>query len=268
MIPKQIHYVWLSGEEKPKLVKDCLESWKTKLPNYEVKEWTMDDVKNISSEFLHDAIAARKWAFATDYLRFYIIYHFGGIYMDSDVYVYRSFDPLLDCNGFTSLEESGILCTEQGKLQNFGLEAAVFGAMKGSPWIKNILDFYATLRFKNTSEFCLSIMAPKVMWKRTLPFGLRQVPSFQVLDGRIKIYGYGCFSCIVDERLFGLQVRDYERYGEIDPTRIACHLGLNSWGWQGKKTIKDKLKENIIKLIGAEKAVRYKRNFKAILGHE
>ena len=77
MIPKIIHYVWLSGDEKPQLIKDCIQSWRDKLIGYEIREWKMSDVDNIDSAFLKEAIKSRKWAFATDFLRYYIIYKYG-----------------------------------------------------------------------------------------------------------------------------------------------------------------------------------------------
>lgn len=264
MIPKTIHYVWLSGDEKPSLVNDCIRSWIQCMPNYKIKEWSMEDIIHIDSPFLHDAISARKWAFATDYLRFYIIYHYGGIYMDSDVYTYRSFDPFLDSKGFTSLEGSGILGTEKSKLPDFGLEAAVFGAEKGSPWISHVLSFYANLRFVNKPSFYMSIMAPKVLWKQSERFGLRKVLSFQILDGDIRIYPLDTLSCVADPKFYQLTREDYKLLGERNPLRYACHVGSNSWGWQKKKNLKDYIKSFIIWLIGVERSVAIKRKVRTI----
>lgn len=36
MIPKIIHYCWLSGDAYPEDVKACMESWKKHLPDYEM----------------------------------------------------------------------------------------------------------------------------------------------------------------------------------------------------------------------------------------
>lgn len=225
----------------------------------------MKDIENIDSIFLKDAINSRKWAFATDFLRFYIIYNYGGIYLDSDIYVYRSFDRFLSSKGFTSLEGSGILrCEKKKSVQDFGLEAALFGAEKHSLWIKNILDFYKDLRFKNTSEFCLSIIAPKVMWKQTVPFGLREVPSFQRLDNDILIFPLDTFSCVADYQLYGISNQEYHRLSEINPLRYACHLCSNSWGWAPRKNVKDKIKEIIVKIMGRGNAVKIKRFVKSL----
>lgn len=266
MIPKVINYVWLSGEEKPKLIQDCIASWHRVMPDYQIREWTMEDVKHIESNFLHDALEAQKWAFCTDFLRFYIIYNYGGIYMDSDVYAYKPLDDLLNCEGFTALEGSGILWPEQmNKIQDFGLEAAVFGASKGSQWVKHILNFYSDLKFRNDSDFFLKIIAPKVMWERSLPFGLRKVPSFQLLDGDVKIYPLDTISCVADFSLYGKDLSDPYKIGDINPLRYVCHMCCNSWGWKPKKTLKDKTKDFIIRLIGTERAVSYKRKFKSLI---
>ena len=43
-------------------------------------------------------------AFVTDYVRLYALYHEGGIYMDTDVLVKKSFDSLLQYGCFTAIE--------------------------------------------------------------------------------------------------------------------------------------------------------------------
>ena len=44
-------------------------------------------------------IMARKYAFVTDYVRLYILYNEGGIYMDTDVEVLKSLDKFLVTSG-------------------------------------------------------------------------------------------------------------------------------------------------------------------------
>lgn len=57
MIPKIIHCVWFSGDEKPQMIKDCLATWKIVMPDYEIREWGMDDIKDINSSFLEKRLA-------------------------------------------------------------------------------------------------------------------------------------------------------------------------------------------------------------------
>ena len=94
-IPKIIHYCWLSGTPFPDLENRCIESWKKYLPDYELILWDKERIKEIHSSWIDSAIAQKKWAFAADYVRLYALYNYGGIYLDCDVEVLKSFDELL-----------------------------------------------------------------------------------------------------------------------------------------------------------------------------
>ena len=106
MIPKTIHYTWFSGDEMPQMIKDCIATWKKVMPDYELRLWDMASIKNIDSIFLREAIKVRKWAYAADYVRLYALYHEGGIYLDTDVIVFKRFDVFLKHNAFIGKEES------------------------------------------------------------------------------------------------------------------------------------------------------------------
>ena len=129
MIPKIIHLCWLSGNEYPPLIKKCVESICSKLPDYEIKIWTKENFDIDSVLWVKQAFEAKKYAFAADYIRFWSLYNYGGIYLDSDVEVLKSFDDFLGCRSFTGFEYLNIP------------EAAVVGAEKGTEWIKNCLDW-------------------------------------------------------------------------------------------------------------------------------
>jgi len=146
-IPKKIHWCWLSGDPLPKIIQDCVNSWKRIMPDYEFVLWDMNRFDVHSVKFVEDACAARKWAFAADYIRFYALYTEGGIYFDSDVMVYRRFDDLLDCSAFTGTIEypAKIRLSDNSILDlNWFLEAEMIGAEINHPFIKACLDFYDT----------------------------------------------------------------------------------------------------------------------------
>ena len=103
-MPKIIHYCWLSGEPYPELVQRCMQSWKEKLPDYEFMLWDMNRFDIHSVPWVEQACAAKKWAFAADYIRLYALYNYGGIYLDSDVEVLKSFDDLLELPYFFGRE--------------------------------------------------------------------------------------------------------------------------------------------------------------------
>lgn len=96
MIPKIIHYCWLSNDPIPEKLQEYMKSWKEKLPDYEFKLWNFDCFDINSSQWVKEAFEAKKYAFAADYIRLYAVYNYGGIYMDMDVEVIKSFNPLLN----------------------------------------------------------------------------------------------------------------------------------------------------------------------------
>lgn len=58
MIPKIIHCVWLSGEEKPSIYLNCIQTWKNIMPDYEIKEWSLANLPEevINHIFVSSAI--------------------------------------------------------------------------------------------------------------------------------------------------------------------------------------------------------------------
>ena len=130
MIPKIIHLCWLSGEPFPADIQACLDTWKEHLPDYEIWLWDTKRFDVNSTEWTKQAFDNKKYAFAADYIRLYALYNYGGIYLDSDVIVYKSFDDLLHLPYFI------------GNDQIRAFEAAVIGAEKGCAWIKDMLDSY------------------------------------------------------------------------------------------------------------------------------
>lgn len=129
-IPKKIHYVWMGKQEKPKAIKKCMKTWKKYLQDYEIIEWNEDNFDINSHPFVKKAYEAKKWAFVSDYVRAYVIYNQGGIYLDTDVFVIDKLDSLLDNRAFVGYEAPDYPFT------------AVFGAEPKHPLIKKMLDYY------------------------------------------------------------------------------------------------------------------------------
>lgn len=100
MIPKTIHYCWFSGDPYPDLVKRCLHSWQRMLPDYKLRIWDANSFDFDSVPYVKEGMAAKRWAVASDYVRLYALYTEGGIYLDSDVEVFKSFDIFLNNSFF------------------------------------------------------------------------------------------------------------------------------------------------------------------------
>lgn len=134
-IPKTIHYVWLGKGELSERAKHCIESWKKYLPDYKIKLWNEDNFDINFNEWTKEAYKQGKYAFVSDVIRLYALYTEGGIYMDTDVEVYKSLDDFLNEDGFTGFEDINYPST------------ATLGSIKGNPVIKLMLDYYNCIDF-------------------------------------------------------------------------------------------------------------------------
>lgn len=144
MIPKIIHFCWLSGEEYPDSIKKCIDSWHNNLSDYEIWLWDTERFDISSNVWVREAFEARKYAFAADYIRLFALYHYGGIYLDSDIFVYKSFDDLLNLPYF--IGEDRVHC----------FEPAIIGAEKECIWIQNVMSIYDDRHFiKNDGTYDL-----------------------------------------------------------------------------------------------------------------
>ena len=140
MIPKRIHYCWFGGNPLPKLAKKCIKSWKKYCPDYEIVCWDESNY-DISAAplYVRQAYEAKKWAFVTDYVRLQVVYDHGGIYLDTDVELIKSFDSLLEYNAFFGFEDDQYIATGLG-----------FGSEKGGNILYTLMEDY------RDTPFCLS----------------------------------------------------------------------------------------------------------------
>lgn len=134
-IPKIIHYCWFGRGEYPELVRFCMDSWQKNLPDYKLQIWTEDNFDVNSLRFTREAYQRRKFAYVSDYARLQALYQYGGIYLDTDVEVLRSFDELLIEESFMGFED------------NEWLSTAVIGSVASAPWLDHIMGYYAKKPF-------------------------------------------------------------------------------------------------------------------------
>ncbi len=132
MIPKVIHYVWVGDRPMGTLQDRCIASWRQHLPDYVYKLWNEKSVppEVLSHPFVQAMYAKKKWAFVADYIRFWVLANEGGIYLDTDTEVLKSFDSLLSSTAFFGKTKDGITA------------AGVIGATAHHPAIEKILEVY------------------------------------------------------------------------------------------------------------------------------
>lgn len=158
MIPKKIHLCWFSNDPYPVEIKVCLDTWKRILPDYEVRLWRYDDAHSLGIRFIDEALERRKWAFAADVVRFYAVYTEGGVYMDSDIFLFKRFDEYIPQEGFVTFNEK-----DKEECEEFGLQAAFFIGSKGNSFCREVLDYYKSRPFVNADGSLNDTISPFVM---------------------------------------------------------------------------------------------------------
>lgn len=226
MIPKIIHYCWLSDDPFPPTIQKCINSWKEKMPDYEIKRWSTKNFDIDSVPLVKEAYEAKKYAFAADYIRCYALYTEGGIYLDSDVFVFQNFEKLLDGVEYmtgiefhpaskkqyrSQVDETGRRKDKVKEVYGIALQAAVMASIRAHPFMKDCLQRYENLSFHNIIENHL--LAPIVQVQEMEKYGFRYSNKIQHLEKGIAIYPT---SIIGQER------------NEIKG-RYLSHLGAGSW---------------------------------------
>lgn len=145
MIPKVIHYCWFGGNPLPKSAQKCIASWRKYLPDYEIKEWNESNFDVNIIPYTAEAYKAKKYAFVSDYARFWILYKYGGLYFDTDVEVIKNMDDIIAKGPFMGCENEakpGATPAQLGIAPGLGI-----GVNPGLGLYGEILNWYNTHHF-------------------------------------------------------------------------------------------------------------------------
>lgn len=235
MIPKILHLCWLSGDPYPAKIAKCIESWKKHLPDYEIMIWDTQRFDLNKSQWVKQAFENKKYAFAADYIRFYALYHYGGIYLDSDVEVLKNFDDLLHLPYFMGAEKAGTI------------EAAILGAEKGMDWVKFCLDYY------NEKSFIMpdgnldirklpEIMVDEIQKRKPI----KHISSAKLKDIETKDFQKNVV--VMPDEFFSPKVFD-SREVLVTPNTYTIHHYQNSW-FSPKAKIYYRTRSLLIRIFG------------------
>lgn len=175
MIPKIIHYIWFGRNPYPEKVAYCIESWKKHLPEYEFKLWNEDTFDIESVQFTKEAYKNKKWAFVSDYVRVYALYNFGGLYLDTDIEVLRTFNDLLDNRMVLGTDDEGYL-------------TAFMASEKRHPFWKSILEYYESNPFEREDGSLNMEVNNTLLQEHLTKYGYRILNAFQKLDEGIVVF--------------------------------------------------------------------------------
>lgn len=184
MIPQIIHYCWFGGNPLPNSARKYIESWRNHFPGYEIKEWNEKNFDVNSIAYTRDAYEAGKYAFVSDYARFWILYHHGGVYFDTDVEVIRRMDDIIAKGAFMGFELDNVKSDKKVLSINPGVG---LGAEKGNPIYAEILQGFEKLDYYlpdgTRNPFTMIPMVTRMMQDR----GLVLKDEMQTIDS-ITIY--------------------------------------------------------------------------------
>ncbi|MDF0727765.1 capsular polysaccharide synthesis protein [Cytobacillus sp. S13-E01] len=237
-IPKKIHYCWFGGKEKPDIVKHCIESWKRHLSEYEIIEWNEDNFDINRVPFVKQAYQAKKFAFVSDYVRVYALFNFGGIYLDTDVEVFKPFDEFLHHDSFWGFEQENYIAT------------STIGAAKGSKLIKVFLDSYKNKNFVKKDGAHDELTNVAIITEILKEKGLKTNGEFQEIEGLGAFYPQTFFSPFdyINCRKF------------ITINTVAMHHFYKSW-LPPKARYKSQIKQTLSKIIGGDNIAKLRRIF-------
>ncbi|MDR6878661.1 glycosyltransferase [Bacillus sp. 3255] len=240
-IPKIIHYCWFGGKEKPDIVKRCLAGWQEQLTGYQLMEWNERNFDLSKNAYVRQAYEAGKFAFVSDYVRVYALYHFGGIYLDTDVEVFRPFDDLLHHDSFWGFEQENFIAT------------STIGAAKGNKLIKTFMDSYSQKNFILADGSFDSLTNVAMITKLLGDWGLAPDGTYQEIEGVGAFYPQTYFSPY-----------DYIncRYFITDNT-YAMHHFYKSW-LPPKERLKGRMKLLASKVIGGDNIARLRKALRRI----
>lgn len=172
MIPKTIHYCWFGKGTKSDLNMRCIDSWRRVMPDYQIKEWNETN-SPLDGAYSQKAFAKGFWSKLSNLVRLHAVYTEGGIYLDTDVEVLKTFTPLTRHKCFLGFQvkDEQVDWVANGTL----------GAEAGHHFLKRTMELTEG-RFAATGKFyrapALTTMLLKEMGLRE--YGLQEIEEVTV----------------------------------------------------------------------------------------
>jgi hypothetical protein len=233
MIPKIIHYVWLGHGLMPQSQKDCIRSWKKIQPDFEIKLWNESNFDLSISPYCSEAYRLKKYGLAVEVIKLYVLNEYGGIYMDTDVEIFKSLEPFLDYPAFSGLELYPNEFEREGKplldsnnqplikgtnIPYCGILSSIIGSEPNNPYINKLLDFYKQRPpFNDLGEFNL-IVLDGAMATMAVELGFQYEDKYQDLKD-IVVFPSSVFA-----------------YAGIARQEYAYSYHYTAWSWNSKTT--------------------------------
>lgn len=206
VIPKKIHYCWFGKGEIPEQFQRNIETWKKYCPDYEIIRWDESNYDYTKNEYMRQAYESKRWGFVPDYARLDIIYTHGGIYLDTDVEIIKSFDSLLQYSMFCGFENEKFIALGLG-----------FGAVAGNKVLQKMMDMYNELEFFKKDGTQNLVASPVYQTQALESIGVQLNGCTQEHD-----------ECKVFSREYFAPFNGYG-FGAITPNTFSIHQYAATW---------------------------------------
>ena len=208
MVPKIIHYCWFGHGEYSPEIRMCFASWKKYCPDWEIRLWDESN-SPMNVQWVKDAYKHQKYAFVADYVRFWVLYNYGGVYLDTDMLLVKPLDSFLHHSVFLGREDA------------FNVSMGIIGSVCHSDFCKMCLSYYDAMDFKLVSPPIIT----RVITPHLFQYGLSEDDCTQSLSNDIVVYKSEFFYPIHYSTQFELSsISEY-----IKEDTIAVHLWNKSW---------------------------------------
>ena len=233
---KKIHYCWFGRNHKSKLILKCIDSWKKNCPNYEIIEWNEDNFDINCCDYVREAYEAKKWAFVSDYCRFFVLHKYGGIYLDTDVELLK---PL-------NLISENFVGFENDSRVNSGL---IRGAVSGDMICKMMLDSYEKSHFYNADGSLNLLTVCDRETKILCKHGMKRDNTLQIIEG----------TTIYPSEYFNPTDMSTGKV-KISHNTVSIHHYAASWVSKNDR-IRGKIAKHIYRLFGTEMTNKIRKVF-------
>jgi mannosyltransferase OCH1-like enzyme len=142
------------------------------MPDYRIKEWNETN-SPLDNAYSQRAYAKELWAKLSNHVRLHALYTEGGMYLDTDVEVIKSFAPLLHHKCFVGFQ------VEEEQVD--WVNNAVLGAQPGHLFLKRCMELTQEL-FADTGEFYRSPRVTTTILKEMglSEYGLQEIKEVTV----------------------------------------------------------------------------------------
>ncbi|MCY4419633.1 MAG: glycosyltransferase [Cytophagales bacterium] len=233
-IPRILHYFWCGDKDpfaSPGILRTCYESWKKFAPDFEIKRWDESNFDMGSTKYTQYHFKNKLWSFISDYVRCYVLYTEGGIYLDTDMEIIRPLDDLLIYPFFTAFEDPSLT---PDTIPNTGM--GFVGSVPAHPFPKQMMADMERNFARGRRSYVNTTRTTEFLIKEK---GLRHYEEQDISEG-IHIFSHEAFYSFNPVKAFGWE-RRYPRHHAseeafmtagrpfIHPAAYGVHWYIASW---------------------------------------